>query len=292
MRWRGLTLRRATAVGLALMGGSLLPGGAAQQESQSRSAPAPPPAQAQAAQGQPAQDGARPQPPSQQAQPPPARAATPAPGPQANAHLWFDPTQLPAFTGTVERYLANPRGETDRLVFREGPQVVFPPDMAAGVRQAAPPGRPVTVWGIRARNAPVITMLAYSANPAEMPPVMVDRLYWRFTGPEGQEHPVTLAVAGVVKAPYYTPQGEVGGAILEDGTVVVLPAGAVPPAVPPLRDLLRPGQRLAAEGIGHAGEAGRALFAERIGESAETLRPVPSAAATPPDGAAAAAPQR
>ncbi|MGG5823314.1 hypothetical protein [Falsiroseomonas sp. HW251] len=188
----------------------------------------------------------------------------------AAAEFWFDPTQLPSFTGTVERYLVNPRGETDALLFREGPQIVFPPEFGEAVRTAIPAGRPIIVWGIRARHAPVITMLAFAPNQ-DSAPVVVDRFYWRMLGRSAAEQAERMAVAGTVKAPYYAPQGEVAGAVLDDGTVVTIPAGAAEA----LRDLLRPGAKLAAEGRGVAGEAGRAVAAERIGDSAENLRPVP-----------------
>jgi hypothetical protein len=200
------------------------------------------------------------------AQPPPARGAV--------AEFWFDPTQLPSFTGTVERYLINPRGETDALLFREGPQIVFPPEFGAAVRQVAPPGRPIIVWGIRARHAPVITVLAFAAND-EAEPVVVERVYWRQLGRAAAEQAENIAVEGTVKAPYYTPQGQVAGAVLEDGTVVTVPPGSAER----LGELLRRGARLAAEGRGVAGEAGRAVAAERIGESAGALRPLPSPAA-------------
>jgi len=196
--------------------------------------------------------------------------------PRRAGDLWFDPTQLPSFTGVVERYLLNPTGETDALLFREGPQIVFPPDMAEAVRQAAAPGRPLTVWGIRARSAPVITMLAFAPN-ADATPRMVERPYWRPIGRQAQERMQRIAVAGTVRQPYWSPQGEVVGAVLEDGSVVLLPAGAEAP-----RDLLRTGARLAAEGPGAlvpgqdgAPPAGRALIAERLGETAEALRPLP-----------------
>ncbi|MDB5371878.1 MAG: hypothetical protein JWP04_520 [Belnapia sp.] len=184
--------------------------------------------------------------------------------------LWFDPTQLPSFTGTVERYLPNPRGETDALVFREGPQVVFPPDVGAAVRAAVSPGRPIIVWGIRARTAPVITMLAFAPS-AEVTPVVVDRFYWRLSGRQSGEGAVPLTIEGVVRQPYYTPQGEVAGAILEDGSVVLLPAGTAEP----FKDLLKPGQKLAASGAGRDGVSGRALLASRIGAETAALRPVP-----------------
>jgi hypothetical protein len=188
----------------------------------------------------------------------------------AVAEFWFDPTQLPAFTGTVERYLGNPRGEIDALLFREGPQIVFPPEYGAAVRELAPPGRPIVVWGIRARQAPVITMLAFAADD-ESEPVVVERVYWRPMGRAAAERAERLAVSGTVRSPYYTPQGQVAGAVLEDGTVVTLPPGSASE----FADLLRRGARVAAEGRGVAGVAGRALAAERIGENADALRAVP-----------------
>ncbi len=196
----------------------------------------------------------------------------PAP-PAAVAEFWFDPTQLPSFTGTVERYLVNPRGEVDSLLFREGPQVVFPPDLAEMIRTAAPPGRPIVVWGIRARQAAVITMLAFAPN-AETSPGVVDRFYWQLGGRTARDQAERMRVEGTVKAPYYAPQGEIAGAILEDGTVVTIPAGAAET----LRDLLRPGASLAAEGRGVARDFGRGVAAELIGASPEALRPVPTAA--------------
>ncbi|MBK1660712.1 hypothetical protein [Paracraurococcus ruber] len=194
----------------------------------------------------------------------------PAPAQAApRGEFWFDPTQLPSFTGTVERFLPNPRGETDGLIFREGPQIVFPPDIAEAVRQVAPPGRPLVAWGIRARGAPVITMLAFAAA-ADQEPRMVDRFYWRFGGRQPPEQARMLAVAGTVKQPYYAPQGEVAGAILEDGTVVAVPPGAADG----VRDLLKAGAKLAAEGPGQEGEAGRALLARALGPAPDALKPI------------------
>jgi hypothetical protein len=196
------------------------------------------------------------------------RAQTAA-GQRSEPDLWFDPTQLPSFTGTVERYLPNPRGEVDGLIFREGPQVVFPPDVAEAVRRDAPAGKSVIVWGIRARRAPVITMLAFAPN-SDATPVVVDRFYWRLGGRVVQEGGTALRLSGKVKQPYYTPQGEVAGAILEDGSVVLVPAAAVEGT----QDLLKPDQALAAAGPGRDGPDGRALLAERLGPSPDAMRPV------------------
>jgi hypothetical protein len=199
-----------------------------------------------------------------------ARAQTVA-GRRDEPDLWFDPTQLPSFTGTVDRYLPNPRGEVDGLIFKEGPQVVFPPDVAAAVRRDAPPGKSVIVWGIRARRAPVITMLAFAPS-TDRTPVVVDRFYWRLGGRSTLEGSAPLRISGTVKQPYYTPQGEVAGAILDDGNVILVPASAVEG----VQDMLKAGQTLAAAGPGREGADGRALLAEEMGPTPDALRPLPT----------------
>lgn len=203
------------------------------------------------------------------AQPAATLLAQPA-GTRAKGEFWFDPTQLPSFTGTVERYLPNPRGETDALVFREGPQIVFPPDIAAAVQQVAPPGKTLVAWGIRARSAPVITMLAFAPS-ADAAPTVLDRFYWRLGGRQPLERAAHLSIAGTVKQPYFTPQGEVAGAVLEDGSVILVPQGTAEA----VRDLLKPGAKLAAEGVGSESDAGRALLASALGEAPGALKPLP-----------------
>lgn len=182
--------------------------------------------------------------------------------------LWFDPTQLPSFTGNVERYLINTAGETDGLLFREGPQVIIPPPVGERVREAVPVGRPVVVWGIRARSAPVITMLAWAPDTSTEPS-FVERPWWRL--PTFDTPTTVLTTQGEVRSPYFSPQGEPAGVILTDGTVVRMP----PEAVAALGDKLKPGTKLAVEGHGIETERGRALVGERIGPTTDKLEPVP-----------------
>lgn len=183
--------------------------------------------------------------------------------------LWFDPTQLPSFTGNVECFLVNTAGETDGLLFREGPQVIIPPPVGESVRKAVPVGRPLVVWGIRARSAPVITMLAWAPDTSTEPS-FVERPWWRL--PDVASSTVMLSVEGEVRSPYFSPQGEAVGIILTDGTVIRMP----PEAVAALGDRVKPGARLAVEGRGNESERGRALLAERIGPSPDKLEPVPT----------------
>jgi hypothetical protein len=188
--------------------------------------------------------------------------------------LWFDPTQLPSFTGTVDRFLPTPDGKVDRLVFKEGPQIVFPPDAYDALREVASKGQPLVVWGIRARHAAVITMLAYGAPDGE--PTVLDRFYWR-PEPVRKEGRRDMMLIGKVWQPYLSPQGQPAGAILENGAVIrIEPSAAVH-----FKDRLAEGARIVAAGTGVETPLGKAIDADRIGEAVDKLDPVPQAR---PDG--------
>lgn len=197
-------------------------------------------------------------------------AAVSARVPQAWAQTtWFDPGQLPAFTGTVDRYLPNPAGGIDGLLFREGSQVVFPPAIAETLLAAAPVGRTLVVYGLRARGAAVVTMLAWAPN-GETEPSMVDQPVWRLRLLDPPANATDMEAAGTVRATLFSPQGEPIGAMLEDGTVVRLPL----PIAETLAARLKPGARLAVSGSGANTVAGRAIAARRIGETADKLEPI------------------
>ena len=184
--------------------------------------------------------------------------------------LWFDPTQLPSFTGTVDRFLPTPDGHVDRLVFKEGPQIVFPPDAFEAVQQVAPKGQKLVVWGIRARSAPVITMLAFAAPDGE--PTVLDRFYWRSEqGNRQSRHEIMLI--GKVWVPYLSPQGQTAGAILENGDVIRVE----PTVAGGFKERFAEGARIVAAGSGAETPLGKAIDADRIGVSVDKLEPVPQA---------------
>jgi hypothetical protein len=183
--------------------------------------------------------------------------------------FWFDPTQLPSFTGVVDRYLLTPEGKTDRLLFREGPQIIFPEHVADDIMQAIPSGQSIVVYGIRARRVPAITLLAWARDGGAQPR-FVDRPSWIF--PEYRAADEKLQVSGIIRTPLYTPQGEVIGAVLDEGVVIRVPAGVAHA----LGDRLAVGRTIAAAGHGASvPDRGKALDAERIGESLEKLEPLP-----------------
>jgi hypothetical protein len=71
----------------------------------------------------------------------------------------------------------------------------------------------------------------------------------------------------VVKEVLHTPHGDVGGALLQDGTVVRLP----PPAAKKLASLLVVGQPIAVRGMGVSNALGKSVFAMEAGPSMDKL---------------------
>lgn len=204
---------------------------------------------------------------------------------QGTRGVWFDPTQLPSYTGRLDRMLVNPAGETDRLLFREGAQVVMPPSEAQDLGEAVRPGDSLIVWGIRARGAPVITMLAWAKAEGERPR-FVSQPSWFAPTRRGSQR---LQLAGVVDRTLLTPQGEGMGVLLVSGDVIRL-SSAVHSA---LGDALKDGATIAAEGLGHRHGERISIDAERVGTEAGALRPLPepppaaqAGAASPAGGAA------
>ncbi len=194
--------------------------------------------------------------------------AQPAPG------LWFDPTQLPSYSGRLERWIATPAGDVDRGLLREGTQFVFQTQEAAAMAAAIAPGGTVCVWGIRARSAPVVLTLAWARGDTE-PASFVERPSWFVRFIAGRE---TLLLAGRILAPLFTPQGEGMGVILTgDAGAIRLPVATHAR----LADALRPGEMVAAEGLGTRREGLLAIDAARLGHDAASLQPVPAEAPRP-----------
>lgn len=186
---------------------------------------------------------------------------------QHGASLWFDPTQLPSYSGRLERWIATPAGVVDRGLLREGTQFVFAPSEAESLMAAIEPGAPISVWGIRARNAPVVLMLAWGRSDSE-PLGFVERPVWFVAHEPGRE---PLQLTGRILCPLFTPRGEGMGVVLAEGGAIRLPVAAHRA----LRDMLKPGEPLAAEGLGTRRAGLVALDAVAIGRTMDSLQPVP-----------------
>lgn len=188
--------------------------------------------------------------------------------PRAPRGMWFDPTQLPSFSGRLERWLFNPAAEVDRALLREGVQILFPPSEAEAIMAAVGPDQNFTAYGIRARTAPVVTMLAWARNSTE-PATFVAQPSWY-----ANERPgiTELNVMGKVRAPLLNPQGDSMGVITEEGSVIRL----TPATHQALGDRLRPGEIVAASGLGARWDDRTSLDAVRFGQALERLEPLPA----------------
>jgi hypothetical protein len=192
-------------------------------------------------------------------------AAQRVPAPRGPA-FWFDPTQLPSYSGRLERWIATPSGEVDRGMFREGTQFVFAPSEAEALMASIEPGSPISVWGIRARNAPVVLMLAWGRSDSE-PASFVERPAWFVAHDPGRD---ALQLSGRILAPLLTPRGEGMGVILAEGAVRLEVE-----THRALGDLLKPGGMIAAEGLGTRRRGLAAMDAAAIGKTLDSLQPVP-----------------
>lgn len=188
---------------------------------------------------------------------------------QPGGGLWFDPTQLPSYSGRLDRWVANPSGAIDRGLFREGTQFVFPAAEAEALMQAIEPGSPICVWGIRARQAPVVLMLAWARSDSE-PAQFVERPAWFVAPAPGRDE---FQLQGQILAPLLTPRGEGMGVILTEGGSIHLPLAAHRA----LADSLKVGEPIAAAGRGARRGRIMALEAATIGRAADALQPLPPA---------------
>ncbi|MFC7478141.1 hypothetical protein ACFQS7_27595 [Dankookia sp. GCM10030260] len=187
-------------------------------------------------------------------------AAQPMPLPGAAAT--FDPTQLPETRGTIARYTLTPRGEVDGFLLRDGTQVHVPPHLSTQLVFAVRPGDAVTVRGLKALGAPLVSAVSVANDDGGV--AVVDA----GGGPRGAQRP--MQVAGKVQATLRGPRGEVNGAVLEDGTILRLP----PREAERFADLLQPGQTVAARGDGLSGPLGTVVAAHGFGPSADRLADV------------------
>lgn len=186
---------------------------------------------------------------------------------QRGPAFWFDPTQLPSYSGRLERWIATPSGEVDRGMFREGTQFVFAPSEAEALMAGIESGAPISVWGIRARNAPVVLMMAWGKSDSE-PVSFVERPAWFVAHDPGRD---ALRLSGRILAPLLTPRGEGMGVILAEGGAIRLEVDAHRT----LGDLLKPGETIAAEGLGTRRRGLVAMDATAIGKTMDSLQPVP-----------------
>jgi hypothetical protein len=175
----------------------------------------------------------------------------------------YDPGQLPAIQGKIAQYSLTPRGDVDGLLLTDGTEVHMPPHLGTQLVFAVKPGDAVTVHGLHARVIPMVQALSVTNDATGA--TVTDSGLGGPPGPEGARQ--VMIAQGRVLAQLHGQQGELNGALLEDGTIVRLP----PPEARRLAVELAPGVPLYVQGDGFAGPLGRVIEATSIGPNENQL---------------------
>jgi hypothetical protein len=216
-----------------------------------------------------------------------AQPQGPAPGPRRPLNL-NDPQQLSTYRGVVEQFTLTTRGDIDGFILTDGTEVDTPPRLSTQIAYAVQPGDWVTIHGLHAAALPLVK--AVSIIDDENGRMVVDNGPPAPPPPNGQD---LDQLEGHVRMTLHGPQGEVNGALMENGVVLRLP----PPEVSHFADLLQPGQMLVARGVRTATALGAVFDADEIGQSETQLStvepggpgrrrppPPPPGAGAPPEG--------
>lgn len=172
----------------------------------------------------------------------------------------FDPAQLPEFKGKVAQFTLAPHGSVDGLILDDGTEVQVPQHLSNALVFSVKPGDMISIRGLKARNVAMVSAVTIT-NTASGAVIGGGQ-----TG--GRPNDMTkMDVSGKIKALLHTPRGDVGGALLEDGTVLRLS----PQEATKLGTLLTVGNTIAARGIGVSSPLGKSVGVLEIGPSADKL---------------------
>jgi len=192
---------------------------------------------------------------------------------------FYDPAQLPSFSGKVQQFTISPRGEIDGLILSDGTEVKTPPHLSTSIAYAIKPGDAVTIHGLRAAAVPLLRATSITDRTSGQTIVDVGP----GPGPEGRR-PISgtdatgmAEVRGAIRMSLHGARGEINGVLLADATVLRLP----PDAASNMSSLLQPGRSIVARGNELSNPIGRVLEVRAIGSSGTDLTPIDS---PPPPG--------
>lgn len=187
---------------------------------------------------------------------------------------WIDPEYLPETRGEVERFLLNPHGDLDGLVFIDSTLIHFPPHLSEAVIKSIRPGDKVKVRGVRPRGAELIAAVSLTAADGT---VILDEgpgdkkaHHKKHLKGHKDKHPPkgnSLNASGTVRLSLFGPKGELRGALLEDGTAVRLP----PHEAEHFAKLLQPGALIEVSGEGVETEHGRTIETHELARAKRSI---------------------
>lgn len=188
---------------------------------------------------------------------PPPPAAPPAAQPTATS-----------YSGTVERYLLNPRGEVDGLLLSSGLEIKFPPHMASSLTATVKEDDRVRVTGtpgVASQFGQEIR--AYSITNTQTNQTVVDQPPTRPPQPPVGNGYENLTAEGTAQHWLVGARGEINGIILSSGTQVKFP----PHVGYELTNLAQRGSRIQAQGFGSRTSYGEVLEATSLTVDGQTI---------------------
>ncbi len=214
------------------------------------------------------------------AQTPPQPPVGPPP-PAAGSAPLYNPQQLPVQRGQVQQFTLTPRGDIDGLILTDGTEVETPPHLSTQIAYAIRPGDMVTIHGLHAAALPLVQAVSMTDDAtgrtvvdngplgpgrASPPPPPVAAPPGQAEGASGPLPGLTEA-QGRVRMALHGPQGDVNGALLDDGVILRLP----PPEANRFATLLQPRATIVAEGRELVTPMGTVMDVRQIGPSREQL---------------------
>jgi hypothetical protein len=201
------------------------------------------------------------------AQAPGEHPPIPRPGPAEEA-------MLPSSTieGKVTRYLITPMGDVEGVLLDSGTVAKLPPHMGKELVGAVKIGDAVSIEGVREKENTSFRVYSITDNQSKQTLVKRDKKWTEVNMPAvvrsmGLKE---LTADGSVQTILTGPRGDPNGVILDNGTIVRFRREAVYAA----SAQMKVGARLAAKGYGTENEYGRAIEANAIGDTPETMKTV------------------
>jgi hypothetical protein len=186
----------------------------------------------------------------------------------------FDPQQLPAVRGEIERLTLTARGDIDGFIFKDGTEVKTAPALSTQIAYAIKPGDRVAVHGLKAAALPLVSAVSITdeathrtVTDSGVAPPISPSPSTPFRGAPPQSPGVPSETSGKVRMALHGPQGEVNGLLLESGTFLRFP----PDQKLKLATLTQPPQTVIAEGTSITNALGTVVDVQQIGPSRDQL---------------------
>jgi len=183
---------------------------------------------------------------------------------------WLDPDYLPKTTGTLDRFVLNPKADIDGLLLTDGTEIHTPPHLSSELLAALAPGAKLTAHGVKTRDGGVITAVAIDPDQGER---IVDNgpghKHDKHKKPPHptEKHGKSALHRGAIQRLLHGPKGHAHGVMLDDGVVVRFP----PHAAKSFADLLVIDAPLSVHGVSRTTEHGTVIDAEAMGMEPSTL---------------------